>query len=345
MKCPKCEYLGLENGHRCRNCGYDFSLLGLADAFADRDLLMRPAEHRTNAGADADSPSALPSMAPAARRGDPRPAIQAGRREGEAPRDVPRAVTPMMRGRAAGTPPVDLPLFAPDLTDDEPLISVPTAPRRPVAVRKTPELLRGARPPQQLRRDERSQVVPAAGAVRSGGLGQGAERFGEMRPAEGPSRPSPVSRAVSRAVAAGIGSDECAVGRRAVAATIDLGILLALDAVIVYFTLRMAGVTIGEWHALPVLPMVLFLTGVMLAYFVAFTAVGGQTIGKMAAQIRVVTDEHRAVRPGQAIVRTLTAGLSIVSLGAGFAPAVLGIGRALHDRVARTRVVAARSAE
>ena len=27
MKCPKCGYLGFEDVDRCRNCGYDFSLL------------------------------------------------------------------------------------------------------------------------------------------------------------------------------------------------------------------------------------------------------------------------------------------------------------------------------
>ena len=27
MKCPKCGYLGFEPVERCRNCGYDFSLL------------------------------------------------------------------------------------------------------------------------------------------------------------------------------------------------------------------------------------------------------------------------------------------------------------------------------
>src|SRR5262245_27095635 len=27
MKCPKCHYLGFETGYRCKNCGYDFSLL------------------------------------------------------------------------------------------------------------------------------------------------------------------------------------------------------------------------------------------------------------------------------------------------------------------------------
>src|SRR5262245_20929710 len=35
MKCPKCSYLGFETGDRCRNCGYDFSLL---DAQPDDDI-------------------------------------------------------------------------------------------------------------------------------------------------------------------------------------------------------------------------------------------------------------------------------------------------------------------
>ena len=30
MKCPKCLYIGFETGDRCKNCGYDFSLLGMA---------------------------------------------------------------------------------------------------------------------------------------------------------------------------------------------------------------------------------------------------------------------------------------------------------------------------
>ena len=31
MKCPKCHYLGFETGDRCKNCGYDFSLLSVAE--------------------------------------------------------------------------------------------------------------------------------------------------------------------------------------------------------------------------------------------------------------------------------------------------------------------------
>ena len=51
MKCPKCNYLGFETGDRCKNCGYDFSLLTLADGPAsgppdpDADLMLRPDTH------------------------------------------------------------------------------------------------------------------------------------------------------------------------------------------------------------------------------------------------------------------------------------------------------------
>jgi len=32
MKCPKCLYIGFETGDRCKNCGYDFSLLTIAES-------------------------------------------------------------------------------------------------------------------------------------------------------------------------------------------------------------------------------------------------------------------------------------------------------------------------
>ena len=47
MKCPKCLYIGFETGDRCKNCGYDFSLLGMADddlRAAPSDLPMRQPE-------------------------------------------------------------------------------------------------------------------------------------------------------------------------------------------------------------------------------------------------------------------------------------------------------------
>ena len=44
MKCPKCDYLGFETGDTCKNCGYDFSLIGDPDGDpieVDLDLDLR----------------------------------------------------------------------------------------------------------------------------------------------------------------------------------------------------------------------------------------------------------------------------------------------------------------
>ena len=38
MKCPKCNYLGFETGDRCKNCGYDFSLMDEPESPIEFDL-------------------------------------------------------------------------------------------------------------------------------------------------------------------------------------------------------------------------------------------------------------------------------------------------------------------
>jgi len=38
VKCPKCNYLGFETGDRCKNCGYDFSLMSDPEAPVEFDL-------------------------------------------------------------------------------------------------------------------------------------------------------------------------------------------------------------------------------------------------------------------------------------------------------------------
>jgi len=85
----------------------------------------------------------------------------------------------------------------------------------------------------------------------------------------------------------------------------------------------------------------LFLLLLKVAYTFAFTTIGGQTIGKMAARIRVVSDEGPMITPALAFRRTLGAVASVLTLGSTFLPAIVGRERrALHDRMARTRVVA-----
>jgi uncharacterized RDD family membrane protein YckC len=129
-------------------------------------------------------------------------------------------------------------------------------------------------------------------------------------------------------------------GRRILAAAIDYAILLSIDLVVIYLTLRIASLTMSDWRALPILPMGTFLGLLKLSYYTAFTCVGGQTIGKMAAGIRVVGEDQRPIDAPHAVHRALAGAVSFLTLGAGFVPALFGSDRrALHDRLAHTRVV------
>jgi uncharacterized RDD family membrane protein YckC len=124
------------------------------------------------------------------------------------------------------------------------------------------------------------------------------------------------------------------------AALVDGVLIGALDAVVLYFTLKLCGLTAAEIAQLPALPLFAFFLLLNGGYFVAFTAVGGQSIGKMALGIKVITREHESVPVGQATLRTLAYLLSALPLGAGFIPGLLSTDRlALHDRLAHTRVI------
>jgi uncharacterized RDD family membrane protein YckC len=225
------------------------------------------------------------------------------------------------------TPEQSLPLFNPHDPDDIPLIAVPAAPRPPLSVRRTPEGPRLRAVPRTARRAE-----PAL-------------NFRE-EPGEEEDLPSgPVAARPQASASAPTVEGRREVGfRRLVAALIDHAILLAIDLAVMYFTLRMAGLDAGDVEALPIAPLVTFLGLVKVSYFTAFTAVGGQTIGKMALQIRVVGDEVD-VDGGRAVRRTFATLLSALPFGLGFLPAFLGTDRrALHDRLTHTRVVGLPSA-
>jgi uncharacterized RDD family membrane protein YckC len=79
----------------------------------------------------------------------------------------------------------------------------------------------------------------------------------------------------------------------------------------------------------------------------AFVAATGQTIGKMAAGTRVIPADPAApvsarVTFGQAVVRAAGYLVSALPIGLGFLPALFGQDRrALHDRLADTRVIKA----
>jgi uncharacterized RDD family membrane protein YckC len=106
-------------------------------------------------------------------------------------------------------------------------------------------------------------------------------------------------------------------------------------------TLRWCEIPFDRASTLPVLPTAAFLLLVGIGYLLMFTAAGGQTIGKMVFGLRVVGDDTGGLSVRQACYRSLLTVPSVLALGAGFFPALLGTGRALHDRLAHTRVVRA----
>ncbi len=324
MKCPKCSYLGFETGDRCRNCGYDFSLLSAAGA-PDIDVPLRsPEPFATGSPGWADELGhSLPGRAATLRQtpSDPLAAMPldtiAAAATPRAPSDVAAAGGQRRAGLGAVAP--SLPLFQPAGAEDEPLIKVPASPRPPLAVRRTPD------------RPRRSAPKPVRRYVDAAPL-----HFAD-EPRAGPSAHEQ-PRASDRAAAAPVVASGAT--RRLAAACIDHGILLAVDAIVVYFTIKMAALTLTDWRLLPPVPLAAFLVMLKLAYFFTFTLVGGQTIGKMAMRIRVIADDGSPLEPGRAIQRTFVGAVSLLAVGAGLVHLLIASDRrGLHDRMAGTRVV------
>jgi uncharacterized RDD family membrane protein YckC len=219
----------------------------------------------------------------------------------------------------------ELPLFGLGQSDDQPLITKPSPPRPPLAVRRaTPEIQRlrpeprPSAPMLDLDADE-AEPDPLRSLSASGGRGMSAH---------------PRSVEVDLA-AAGIGA-------RFLAAALDVTVLAAIDLAVVYFTLQICGLTVDDFAIVPKVPLVAFLIVLNGGYFVAFTA-GGQTLGKMATGIRVVPNEPSgSVDLPHSIVRTVIWTVLAIPAGLGLLTALLTRDRrALHDRCAGTRVVRA----
>jgi uncharacterized RDD family membrane protein YckC len=292
MKCPKCGYLGFENGDQCRNCGYEFSL-----SVAKSD----PLDVALDRGPDESKP----------------------------PLDLDRII-------GAPEPPhaEDLPLFPPSAAEldrrsapakpgdafggserGDALLVTGSRPRAPLVVRRaTPEVprARSRATKTPVRADmlfEPARVVLEQPLVRS---------QPEDRPSEALAPPA----------------------SRIFAALLDVALLSALDGSILYLTLRLLGLSTAQVFELPLLPLFAFFLLLNGGYFIAFTAVGGQSIGKMALGIKVISQEESTVPLGRATLRTLAFFVSALPLGAGFLPGVISADRlALHDRLAHTRVV------
>jgi uncharacterized RDD family membrane protein YckC len=304
MKCPKCGYLGFEDVDRCRNCGYEFSL-ALTDFVPELTLrrktdTLRPLDDITLI----DAASA--------------PAQAAAKAE---PPEIDR-VFRASRASVAPREAEELPLFDP-AEDDVPLITRPSAPRPPLAVRRaTPEVPRLRTEQPRLHsfdldvdepdiEEEPDIFTPAARAAVVAHWPQ---------PKPEPPEPAPV-------------------GARFLAVVVDLIVLAAIDAIVIYFTMQICGVTLAEVGLLPKVPLLAFLLVQNGGYFTAFTT-GGQTLGKMATGIRVVATESAGrLDFGRAATRTIVWLLMAIPAGLGFLTLFSRDHRGLHDRFAGTRVV------
>ena len=202
-------------------------------------------------------------------------------------------------------------------TDSTSVVEQPPLPRAPLSVRRaTP--------------DKRRPRSPALGA----GPTEPTLSFESTVVAEGGGRRS--TFAVDRAIAL----EPAGAGSRIRAALVDASLLGAIDATVIYLTLRLCDLTVASLGSLPLAPLVAFLALLNGGYLATFTAAGGQTIGKMAAGIRVVGAEHAAVAPASAVLRTVAYFVSALPVGLGFLVGLFGRERrALHDRLAETWVV------
>jgi uncharacterized RDD family membrane protein YckC len=309
MRCTKCHYLSFEPEARCRNCGHDLSIDDLTAA----DLPLTARDSEEDPAGNFDLADALMTAPPA--------------RAAVALAPSPVAVTSHVTS--------ELPLFVRDMIEDseddepdhEPLVRVPVRPRAPIAVRRTtpdPARLRAKYAPEP--DSDFRDLLDAAGRAP---VAARVEASPEPAAVPVPSRPPAGWRAPVTA------------GTRLAAAAIDAGLLSVIAAVVVAFTLRFLGVSLSGLGAFAALPLAAFVLMIAAVYELLFTAAQGQTIGKMAMGIRVVDTGVAGDRItlSQAAVRAAAALPSVLVLGAGFVPALLGSGLAVHDRVAHTRVV------
>lgn len=211
-----------------------------------------------------------------------------------------------------------LPLF--ENEDDAPLITAPRPLRAPLSVRRTtPEIPRSRSRPITPRFDEGELAFPTESSLEDSAPSTAAH----------PHSPTELVPASST--------------RRILACVIDLALLGAIDVIVVYLTLALAGLNIDQIDVLPVTPIVAFFAILDGGYLVAFIAASGQTIGKMVTGIRVLADGGGRVDISGAVLRSIGCGVSLLTAGLGYLPAFISQDRrALQDRISGTRVVSAR---
>jgi uncharacterized RDD family membrane protein YckC len=248
-----------------------------------------------------------------------------------------------------GTPPpvtTELPLFVTqsarfedagepgDNVQDSPLVKLPAEPRAPLAVRKpAPDTGGGRRVSTEPAAQARPHLPPRKLGPLHHDLLEDLQRIEKLER---------TTAATGRATLAADGASPVS---RLGAAAIDAALIGGVIAGVLAITLRFLDLPIAQASMLPVVPTAAFLLLVGVGYLLMFTAAGGQTIGKMITGIRVVPDGTEAgadaLTVRQALYREVLTVPSVLMLGAGFVPGLVGDRLALHDRLAHTRVVRA----
>jgi uncharacterized RDD family membrane protein YckC len=133
------------------------------------------------------------------------------------------------------------------------------------------------------------------------------------------------------------------IGARFVAALIDQFVLMAAMFVVIIAMAAVVALTRPGPDSM-VMPLVVFgCYGIMFAFMFCYHALmlqwKGQTLGKMAMKIKVVTPEGGTINPGQAWIRVLV-WFFLSGCGIDYLPAFFNDEKmAIHDMAARTRVV------
>lgn len=224
-----------------------------------------------------------------------------------------------------------LPLFTSAEGDpDAPLVTPGATPRVPLAVRRTAPAAPRPKPRRETGRIDRAPEPRLA-----------------LDTADMAMVPEVAFTAVAHAPAADVRPALAPVGARFLGALIDFVLVGSIDLVVLYFTLKICDLAFTQVLTLPLAPLLSFLVLLNGGYLSTFVAANGQTIGKMAAGTRVIPADPAAppserVSFGQAVVRAAGYLVSALPVGLGFLPAFFGQDRrALHDRLADTRVVKA----
>jgi len=126
---------------------------------------------------------------------------------------------------------------------------------------------------------------------------------------------------------------------RLFAAAIDIAVLAPIWVAVVYFASRSARVGIPALQ--PAWPwLVGYLAFIGLVYAGYFTGTTGQTLGKMAAGLRVVDAAGQPPGYLRAFSRAVIGTCGVLAAGSGLLPMLFDPARrSLHDRVFRTRVI------